>query len=447
MTFSELNINKPLLNALDDIGYSTPTTIQEKAFPVIMSGQDVIGIAQTGTGKTLAFLLPSLRLWKFSKEKDPQILIIVPTRELVTQVVETVEKLTAYMNVVVVGVYGGTNINTQAAIVEQGLDVLVGTPGRLYDLVLRRSVKLKSIKRFVIDEVDEMLDLGFRTQITRILDLLPPKTQNLMFSATITEDVENMIETYFNNPLRIEAAPTGTPLEKIIQKGFLVPNFNTKVNLLKYLLKQDPEMKKVLIFTSSKRMADQLFEEIETEFAGELGVIHSNKSQNLRFATVNSFKEGKIRALIATDIISRGIDIAEVSHVINFDIPEEAESYIHRIGRTGRADKDGIAITFITEKDAENQAKIEDLMNKKIPMEVLPEEVEISDVLTEDEMPKISMKEVVIKLPSIEAAGPAFHEKKDKNKKVNKKVRRQEQMRLKYGKPKTRGQKPNKKKK
>ncbi|MBC7873673.1 MAG: DEAD/DEAH box helicase, partial [Ferruginibacter sp.] len=189
MTFDDLNLNTPLRTALEELGYKTPTTIQEKVFSIVMSGRDVCGIAQTGTGKTLAYLLPCLRQWKFSKDRSPQILIIVPTRELVAQVVETVKSLTTYMSLVVVGVYGGVNINTQQAEVLKGLDVLVATPGRLYDLAMNGAFKTKMIKKLVIDEVDEMLNLGFRTQLKNILDFLPPKRQNLLFSATMTEDV------------------------------------------------------------------------------------------------------------------------------------------------------------------------------------------------------------------------------------------------------------------
>ncbi|MGB4845283.1 MAG: DEAD/DEAH box helicase, partial [Ferruginibacter sp.] len=203
MLFSDLNLNNPLLNALDEMGFVNPTTIQHRVFPVVMSGRDVCGIAQTGTGKTFAYLLPLLRLWKFSKDKNPQILVIVPTRELVTQVVESVNKLCTYMSVIAVGVYGGVNINTQWKELQNGADVLVATPGRLYDLILNGAFKTKSIKKLVIDEMDEMLNLGFRTQIKNILDLLPQKRQNLLFSATITEDVEALMQTYFNDPERV----------------------------------------------------------------------------------------------------------------------------------------------------------------------------------------------------------------------------------------------------
>ena len=444
MTFAELNLNTPLLTALTDLGYTTPTTIQHRVFSVVMSGRDVCGIAQTGTGKTFAYLLPCLRQWKFSKDKSPQVLILVPTRELVTQVVEAVKALTSYMNLVVVGVYGGTNINTQQAEVLKGLDVLVATPGRLYDLAMNGAFKTKMIKKLVIDEVDEMLNLGFRTQLKNILDFLPPRRQNLLFSATMTEDVEALIELYFNNPVRVEAAPTGTPLENIIQSVYEVPNFYTKVNLLELLLSEDASMTKVLVFVATKQLADQLYEQLETKFPGTAGVIHSNKEQNHRFNTVKQFKEGHYRFIIATDIVARGIDVAEVSHVINFDIPEVPENYIHRIGRTGRADKKGIAITFITEKEKPMLTAIEDLMKYRVPIIPLPDSLVISTELTEDEKPKIYMKTFPDKLPKKEEVGPAFHEKSAKNRKVNVIVKHKDRMMQKYGKPIKRGAKKKK---
>ncbi len=441
MKFTDLNLNTPLINALDELGYVHPTTIQQKVFSVAMSGRDVCGIAQTGTGKTFAYLLPCLRQWKFSKDKSPQILIVVPTRELVAQVVNAAKSLTTYMNVQVVGVYGGTSINTQTIEVQNGADVLVATPGRLFDLAMNGAFKTKTIKRLVIDEVDEMLNLGYRTQLKNILDLLPEKRQNLMFSATITDDVEALIETYFNNPERVEAAPTGTPLENIIQTAYDVPNFYTKVNLLELLLSEDATMTKVLVFAATKKLADDLYEQLSSKFPEKVGVIHSNKEQNHRFNTVKQFQNGTYRFIIATDIVARGIDIAEVTHVINFDTPDVPENYIHRIGRTGRADKKGISITFITEKEKPQQEAIEALMKYQIPTTPLPDNLIISDVLTEDEKPKVFMKIIKLKQPKKEDVGPAFHEKSAKNQKVNFIVRKKDRMMKKYGRPKTRGAK------
>jgi len=419
MQFSDLNLNKPLLRALDENGFTTPTTIQAAAFSPIMSGRDVVGLAQTGTGKTFAYLLPILRLWKFSKSPYPSILIIVPTRELVTQVVEEIEMLSEYMNLVVGGAYGGANIKRQIALLETGLDVLVATPGRLLDLLLKGALKAVTIKKLIIDEVDEMFNLGFRTQLRNVLNMLPDKKQALLFSATMVPDVEVIIEEYFKGPIKIEAAPMGTPLENIEQSSYKIPNFYSKISLLKCLLDDKEKYGKVLVFTATKRLADQVAEEIEEHYPEEFGVIHSNKSQNYRFNVINSFKDGSYRFILATDIVARGIDVSEVSHVINFDAPEVPENYIHRIGRTGRADRKGNSITFVTEADQPNMEAICALMKYEVPVIDLPEEVVISDVLTEDEMPKINMKTIRLKDTVKRESGPAFHEKSKKNQKVN----------------------------
>lgn len=435
MTFADLNLNKPLLNALTDLNYTTPTSIQQKVFSVAMSGRDVCGIAQTGTGKTLAYLLPCLRQLQFSGDRHPQMLIIVPTRELVVQVVETITQLTTYMSLTVVGVYGGVNLKPQLAQIQQGMDVLVATPGRLVDFVSSGALKTKAIKKLVIDEVDEMLNLGFRTQLKIILDSLPPKRQNLLFSATLTEEVEQLIALYFTSPVRVEAAPMGTPLENIEQTAYQVPNFFTKINLLNLLLNRDAAMTKVLVFAATKQLSDQVYEQVEPKFPGEVGVIHANKSQNHRFEMVQQFAEGNLRVLVATDLIARGVDVADVSHVINFDIPDVPENYIHRIGRTGRSDKKGIAITFVTEKELEPQTAIEQLMNYQIPMLPLPDELTISEELTDDEKPRVYMKIPEVKVPKREDVGPAFHEKIDKNKKVNVRRDHAAEKWAKYGRP------------
>ncbi|PWK26603.1 ATP-dependent RNA helicase RhlE [Arcicella aurantiaca] len=433
MTFNELNLNKQLLNALEDLGISSPTPIQEKVFSAVMSGRDVCGIAQTGTGKTFAYLLPCLRQFKFSKEKNPQFLIIVPTRELVIQVVEEVQKLSKYLSLTVVGVYGGVNLRPQAAEVAQGLDMLVGTPGRIVDLLATGVLKPKGIKKLVIDEFDEMLNLGFRAQLKNIFDRLPQKRQNLMFSATLNQEVEILIDDYFNDLLRIEATPVGTPLDNISQSYYPVPNFFTKINFLKLLLNENPDMSKVLVFVSTKHLADLVFEELSEEFADSMSVIHSNKAQNHRFASVNDFQEGKIRFLIATDVIARGLDVSEVTHVINFDLPNAPENYVHRIGRTGRAERKGIAISFVIEREMEYLAEIEKLMNYEVPTLELPENLEISTRTLIEEIPKVYTKAIEVKQAKREGAGEAFHEKSEKNKKVNVRRNHAAEMKKKYG--------------
>jgi ATP-dependent RNA helicase RhlE len=418
MTFEDLNLNNPLLSALADLEYFSPTPVQQQAMPVIMSGRDVVGIAQTGTGKTFAYLLPVLRQHKFSDQKHPKVLILVPTRELVLQVVEEIEKLTSYMSVRVGAVYGGGNINTQKQMVFQGLDILVATPGRLMDLAMLTSVKLKQVQKLIIDEVDEMLEQEFRKQLTTIMDLLPPKRQNILFSATLTDEVEKLIQATFNNPVKIEIAPHGTPLERIIQAGYHVPNFGTKANLLEHLLNTDESMSKVLVFSSRIKTADKLYEHMVSLYPREVGILHSRKSQNFRIDSLKKFEGNVHRVLIATDVAARGLDISDVTHVVNFDTPKNPSDYLHRIGRTGRAGKDGIALTFINEQEEEFITVIEEMMGREVPIDEMPEEVEFSSVYSEEEKP-VSKGKNYLKGVGAKKRGEAFHKKKDKNLKVN----------------------------
>jgi ATP-dependent RNA helicase RhlE len=419
MNFENLNLNTPLRNALTDLGFTIPTPIQELSFPVIMSGKDVVGLAQTGTGKTFAYLLPILRNLKFSDQKHPRVLILVPTRELVIQVISEIEKLTRYMNFRFAGVYGGTNINTQKKIVYEGLDILVATPGRLVDLTMSGILRLGSVQKLVIDEVDEMLALGFRPQTIQILELLSSKQQNLMFSATLTEDVQQLIEDFFVDPQWVEVGSTRTPVEKIAHGIYHLPNIRTKTNMLSLLLQEDHFLTRVLVFISDKKAADRLFDDLEERFPGDIAVIHSNKSQNYRFGAIAKFREGSHKVLIATDIASRGLDIADISHVINFTIPQLPEDYIHRTGRTGRVDKQGIAISFVSENEMELLASIENLIGFKIEEKALPENLSFSNELYLEEIPAPLFDKDYLKQPTPKAPVGAFHEKKAKNKKVN----------------------------
>jgi ATP-dependent RNA helicase RhlE len=439
-TFQELNLSNQLQYAVNDLGFKQPTPIQEQSFNVILSGKDMVGIAQTGTGKTFAYMLPILRDLKFSKQETPRVLVMVPTRELVLQVVEEIEKIAKYINVRVLGVYGGTNINTQKQAIAQGVDIIVATPGRLYDLALSRTLKMKSIQKLVIDEVDVMLDLGFRFQLMNIFEILPVRRQNIMFSATMTEDVDLLITDYFKTPEKISIALSGTPLDNISQVSYNVVNFYTKVNLVSHLLEDKDAFSKVLIFVSNKRSADRLFEALNERYNDELCVIHSNKTQNYRIRSINQFDKGENRILVATDVMARGLDLDEISHVINFDTPSFPENYMHRIGRTGRAEKEGRTILFSTEKEQEAKDTIEALMDFKIPVLELPSEVEISDQLTPEERPK----EVEIDNPhkrKEDTVGAAFHEKSEKNSQVNEGGSYRRLIAKKYKKPRTRGDK------
>lgn len=417
-TFENLNLSKQLYNAIDDLGFDSPTPIQTAVLPVILSGRDVVGIAQTGTGKTFAYVLPLLKDFKFSKQINPRVLILVPTRELVLQVVEQIESLATYINIRVLGVYGGTNINTQKQAVAQGSDILVATPGRLYDLAMTGVLQLKAVKKLVIDEVDVMLDLGFRHQLTSIFELLPERRQNMMFSATMTEEVDALIDDYFRAPAKVSIAVSGTPLDNIAQQCYPAPNFYTKANLLSHLLSDKELFSKTLVFVSSKKNADRLFEALETDFGDESCIIHSNKSQNYRLRSIREFDEGKNRILFTTDVMARGLDLDKISHVINFDTPNYPENYMHRIGRTGRAEQQGKSILFYTEKEEEAKEAIEALMDYKIPQIDFPDEVEISEQLIPEERPKEAGVKY-LRNPDIETGGGAFHEKKEKNLKTN----------------------------
>ena len=432
MQFADLNLNKPLLQALEDLGLSSPTPIQEKVFPAVMSGKDLAGIARTGTGKTFAYLLPLLRMWSFSKDKLPQILVLVPTRELVVQVVESVKQLTPYLSFDVLGLYGGVNMKSQAAELLNGCDLVVATPGRFTDLAATGILKVKNIRKLVIDEFDLMLDLGFRKQLDIIFNKFHEKRQNLLFSATISEEVEDLIHDIFKSPEVIELADTGTPLENIRQKTYSVPNFKTKINLLELLLANDGDMKKNLVFVAQKSTADLLFNELKARGLTGVEVIHSNKSQNYRFRAIREFSEGLIPTLISTDIGSRGLDIRGITHVVNMDVPEEKNDYIHRIGRTGRGESFGTAISLISPREEEAFHEIETSYGLRLTRIALPPYLEV-----EDELLPFETERQDVKLPGVKApksSGAAFHEKSEKNKKVNQRRDIQAEKKLKYGK-------------
>lgn len=438
--FKEINLSTQLQNAIHDLGLEKQTPIQSQTYSKILSGKDLVGIAQTGTGKTLAYCLPLLQELSYSNQNNPRVLILVPTRELVSQVVEILNELTKYINCRIIGVYGGTNINTQKIWLQDGADIVVATPGRLYDLALCRSLQLKGVKKVVIDEVDIMLDLGFYFQLTNIFELLPTKKQNIMFSATMTEDVSNLIDNFFSKPEKVQIALSGTPLNNIVQSKFAVPNYFTKVNLLSHLLSDKDEMKKILVFVSSKKIADKLYDAISEFYLSEIAVIHSNKSQNYRFRSINQYDEGKVRILIATDIIARGLDLDKISHVINFDTPTYAENYMHRIGRTGRAEESGKSILFYTEREERYKDSIENLMGMEIISVKIPEEVEITTQLTIDEKRERG-KKIDRNSKEVVRENSGFHEKIEKNLKVNDRDRWRKERRKKYKKPKSRGDK------
>jgi ATP-dependent RNA helicase RhlE len=434
MKFSEFNLNNALWNALADQGLEIATPIQCETFAPIMAGKDVIGIAKTGSGKTLAYLIPLIRMWQFSKVKHPSIIIIVPTRELVLQVQEEFEKLVKYTSIRVAGAYGGVNIKTQMAEIASGVDAVVATPGRMRDLILSRTVPANAVKKVVIDEVDEMLKLGFRSEIELLMDLLPEKRQTLMFSATLNDDVAILTKNRTHAPTLIESDPSGTTVDQVEQLAYRVPNMNTKINLLTYWLKSDRAMKRVLVFSHNKRMADFAEKQLAFSFPEEVAVIHSNKNINRRIRTIEDFASGDCRILVASDLLARGIDVADISHVINLDVPDQAESYIHRIGRTGRSGKHGVAITLVNDEEFEPWHEIIHQLGLNIRLQEMPPDVEISSQLLPEEENKAGMKIIQIRKKTDPEKGAAFHEKKDKNKKVPIKVTREDKQRLRLGK-------------
>lgn len=437
MIFEDLDLRKPLQNAISELGFIKLTPIQQKSFSVVRSGSDVVGIAQTGTGKTLAYMLPILQDLKYSKIDSPRVLVLVPTRELVIQVVDRIKEFSIYMNIRVLGVYGETNINTQKKACSLGVDIIVATPGRLYDLAACRSLHLKTVKQLVIDEVDVMLDLGFRVQLANIFSILKDRRQNIMFSATMTEDVDLLIDDYFIKPKKISIELSGTPLDNIKQQCYNAKNFYTKLNLLKYILSDREVFSKVLVFVSNKKHADLVFESLNESYSSELSVIHSNKTQNYRIRSIQQFDKGVNRILVSTDVMARGLDLNKITHVINFDTPKFSENYMHRIGRTGRAEEKGNSILFYTDKEEESKIAIESLMDYDIPKMEFPLDVNVSEQLLPEERDRIKISknrstETVVR-------DDGFHDKKEKNKKTNKGGSYRLKIAKKYKKSQTRG--------
>lgn len=377
--FEDLKITRQYLNALEDLGFEQATAIQIKAIPAIRSGQHVIGIAQTGTGKTAAYVLPILQRLSYPKGMAARCVILVPTKELVVQVTGQVAELAKYTEIRFEGIYGGVGRKAQAKAINDGIDLIVSTPRRLLELYEKENIKLNKIETLVLDEADRMMDMGFMGQINTILDVVPTKKQNLLFSATFSPKVEELSWNFMDFPIKIEITPEATPVETVAQTRYDVPNFRTKLNLLAHLLEDEELFHRIIVFVKTKASANQIFERLKRYGKENVRLIHSNKGQNTRINAFNDFKEGKIRILVATDVMARGIDIKEVSHVINFDVPIVYEDYVHRIGRTGRAFRTGAAITFVTKSDLYHIRKIEKKIRMDIPVEIMPETIEIME--------------------------------------------------------------------
>ncbi|WP_313262598.1 DEAD/DEAH box helicase, partial [Sphingobacterium multivorum] len=330
-SFENFKFNKQILNAIAEAGYQQPTEIQEKAITPILAGQDVMGIAQTGTGKTAAFVLPMLMKLKYAQGNDARALILTPTRELAMQIEENIKLFSTYLDLRSVVLYGGLGPKTQIEELEKGVDIIVATPGRFLDLYLEGHIVVKSLKFLVLDEADKMMDMGFISKIHRVLEIVPRKRQNLLFSATMSELVRKIAGDFLAFPTIIEVSEQATPAKTVSQALYVVPNQKTKLNLLQHLLKDDEAFSRLIVFCKTKQVADNVFHFLERKYGkDEVRVIHANKGQNTRINSINAFKEGNIRILVATDVAARGLDVSNVSHVINFEVPIVIEDYVHR---------------------------------------------------------------------------------------------------------------------
>lgn len=371
MLFTELGLSQALLKAIDKQGYTQPSPIQEKAIPQILAGKDILASAQTGTGKTAGFTLPMLQLLserQTSKRRNIRALVLTPTRELAAQVSANVESYSEFLDIKSTVVFGGVNANPQIRTLRSGVDILIATPGRLLDLYNQKVFTLADIEILVLDEADRMLDMGFLRDIRKILSLMPTKRQNLLFSATFSKEIKQLANGMMNNPILVEATPENTTAEKVDQKVYRVDQSKKQAVVTK--LVSEGDWQQVLIFTRTKHGANKLSEKL-----GKSGItsaaIHGNKTQNARTNALEGFKKGKIRVLVATDIAARGLDIPLLPHVINFELPNVPEDYVHRIGRTGRAGASGLAISLVAHDEIEYVRGIEKLLGMKLESDVI----------------------------------------------------------------------------
>jgi ATP-dependent RNA helicase RhlE len=421
--FESFKLNKQLLTAVAEAGYETPTEIQQKAIPLVLGGHDVLGIAQTGTGKTAAYLLPILMKIKYAQGSAPRALILAPTRELVMQIDKSIAELGKHTDLRHIGLYGGIGPKTQIEELQNGMDIVVATPGRFMDLYLKGELVTKDIRVLVLDEADRMMDMGFMPQIRRILEIIPTKRQNLLFSATFMPKVEKLSEEFLEAPIRVEVAPQASTPEIVKQSLYEIPNVKTKAHFLEHLL-QDANFSRVIVFTRTKQIAENIYRFLTRKMqTDEIRVIHANKGQNTRINSMESFKEGNVRVLVATDVAARGIDVLEVSHVINFDVPTTYEDYVHRIGRTGRAFHIGEAITFMNKAERYHIEKIESLIRMNIPHLELPTEIEIFKTPFEEDQEMNREIDAQKRRENPDFQG-AFHEKKHPRKTSAKKPRK-----------------------
>ncbi|MDB4835379.1 DEAD/DEAH box helicase [Cyclobacteriaceae bacterium] len=409
-TFEDLKLTRQFLNAIDDMGFRKPTEIQQKVIPLLTSGKDVIGIAPTGTGKTAAFTLPLLMQLKYAQGDRVRTLIFAPSKELAIQIFQDIESFSTYTDLRSACIYGGVGAKAQIEKIKSGLDILVATPGRFMDLYLQGAIDVKGVKFMVLDEADKLMDMGFMPQLRQILEVVPVKRRNLLFSATFSPKVEELSHEFLEYPEKVEVAPQATTVDTIDQYYVQVPNFKTKLNLITHYLKQDA-FSRVIIFVNKKDTADIIFRYFDRQLQGRVRVIHSNKGQNSRINSINEFQDGDVDVLVTTDVSARGIDIDDVTHVINFEVPKAYIDYVHRVGRTGRAGKKGIAYTLVNRAEVLHLKKVEVLIQKEITESFIPDEVEVLEtkktefIEIERQIDKYKRKEN----PDFKGA---FHEKK-----------------------------------
>lgn len=415
VTWNDFKLNKQLLDAIAESGFQEPTEIQQKCIPLISGGQQIIGIAQTGTGKTAAYLLPLFMKLRYAQGNDVRALILVPTKELVVQVAAQAASLSKYTDLRIVAIYGGVGPKTQIEEINKGLDLLIATPGRFLELYQRNELPVKQIKTLILDEGDRMMDMGFMPQLRKIFEVIPSKRQNLLFSATFPEKMDRLVNEFIVFPVRVEVTPQATVATRVSQELYYVPNFITKINFIEHLLTQRDDLSRVMIFTRTKDAANNVFHFLERKKLGPVKVVHSNKGQNTRINAMNEFKEGKLRILVSTDVASRGIDVTNVTHVINFDVPIVYEDYVHRTGRTGRAFQDGTAITLATDSEKYHIDKIEKIIREKIPVKKMPANVEVADTTYHESHDMAREIDRQKRWQDPEFKG-AFHEKKRKKK-------------------------------
>lgn len=413
--FEDFKFNRQILNAIADAGYTEATPIQQKAIPPILNGQDVMGIAQTGTGKTAAYVLPIIMKLKYAQGENARALIVSPTRELAMQIEENVRTFAANTDLRVVVLYGGLGPKTQIAQLDKGCDIIVATPGRFMDLYLAGHIVTKTLQVLVLDEADKMMDMGFMPQINRILEVVPVKRQNLLFSATMSDKVHELSNNFLEFPTIIEVTPQATPAQTVNQHLYFVPNVKTKINLLKKLLDDEDDIRKLIVFCKTRMAAEDVYKFLLRKFGEkEVKVLHANKGQNTRINAINSFKADEVKILVATDVASRGIDVNDVSHVINFDVPVVIEDYVHRIGRTGRAYQSGEAITFCGPAEEYYLRKIEKLIKQSILVSAIPDDVFVEATPYEERQDQAKEIDMQKRKDDPDFKG-AFHEKKTLN--------------------------------